>query len=92
MQRVGQVEGRVHGNQAIVGDLVEVITAVAQVQKIPFLVVAPVLGVVPMQGDKRAGVALGGQDGADSARREGDLHAAQSDIPIYVVFEDKGGL
>ena len=54
--------------------------------------VAPVLCMEAAKGGKRVERALGWQELADSTCRKRDLSAAETDVPVDVVFEDEGGL
>ena len=92
MRHIGQVERLAVRLWAVLGDNVEVVTAMAEIEQVPGILVAPVLCVVAggvdvgVLGTRRRKELAGG------ACCEGYLDAAQTEVPVDVVFEDESRL
>ena len=92
MRHIGEVVILAVSLGAVVVDNVKVVATVAEIEKVPCLLVAPVLGAVA--GVVYKGMLVGGwrQELAGSACGERYLDAAQANVPVDVVLEDEGRL
>src|SRR5690242_6329351 len=87
--RTSQVVALAGSLWSILGDLFKVVTAVAKVEQIPVIVVAPVLHVLAAKICKWMVGALWWKKLACGACGQWDLNAAEADVPINVVFENE---
>jgi hypothetical protein len=92
MGRVGQVVVLVCRFWPVFSDFIKVIAAVAEIEQIPVVMVAPILHVLATEVGEWMVRPLWRKELARSARCEWYLGAAEADVPVDVVFKNQGSL
>jgi hypothetical protein len=80
------------GLGSVLGNDIEVVTAVAEIEQVPGILVAPVLCVVAVGVDMGMLGAWRRKELSGSGCRKWNLNATQTDVPVDVVLENESCL
>jgi hypothetical protein len=88
----GQIKRLAVSLGPVLGDDIKIVTAMAEIEQVPGIVVAPVLCVIAGGVDIRVLGARRRKELAGGACRKRNLDAAQANVPVDVVLENESRL